>query len=397
MTRGLALLVSLLTAPTVIYCEPQARPQLYLISGYPEYRVSALRSTGMTPVLMELSCFGYLSPVTVDYELRLLMISTSSPPSACVVSMDKPADAHAIEFNVGDNGPGFHLARTHGRVDPVLVVYLIGDMRKLEESLLGFDTKTDRPIALTWDIYKDLEITGGTLGNESGTDWLYLRQFEGGQLVIRIAQRIFEIGPILPQDLRFNSKDPDVRPKLFLNNSHYMLVANGKSVIDGKSLTYRILDKQTNQWYKFVVPGNSSFLVRGFGSWVGGLVTDSLPPGQFRLSPGRHALTPGRHYGEGLEAFDEYLARFSLYQPGTLFLYDLNTKRYYQWDNGDGDSEILLVENGEVFYRVDRSIFRAKIGDKEIGKPELLIKDDDVPYVHWAFFGPALPAAPKSR
>jgi hypothetical protein len=68
-------------------------------------------------------------------------------------------------------------------------------------------------------------------------------------------------------------------------------------------------------------------------------------------------------------------------------------RRYYQWDTHDADSEVILVEDGQVYYRVDQAIYRAKIGEKELDKPELLVEDKEVPGIHWAFFGPTTPVA----
>jgi len=47
-----------------------------------------------------------------------------------------------------------------------------------------------------------------------------------------------------------------------------------------------------------------------------------------------------------------------------------------------------------VYYRVDNAIYRAPIGEKELGKPELLVEDNVVRGIHWAFFGPAPPSQP---
>ena len=92
------------------------------------------------------------------------------------------------------------------------------------------------------------------------------------------------------------------------------------------------------------------------------------------------------------DTVDDYLQDGAMYRPGTLFLYDVAGGRYYQWDTHDGDSEVILVEDGQVYYRVDQAIYRAKIGEKALDKPELLVEDEAVPGIHWAFFGPATPA-----
>jgi hypothetical protein len=206
-------------------------------------------------------------------------------------------------------------------------------------------------------------------------------------LVIPVARRVFEIGPHLPQDLRFSS---EVLLKLFLNNSHFMAVGNSTFVQSARELTYLILDKPKNQWISLVVPGNLSWNVRAFATCLTGMVDESLRGRKFRLSPGRFAA-PAR---PELESIDTYLERDDLYRPGILFLYDVESRRYYQWETHQADSEIILVEGGQVYYRVDDAIYRASIRGKELGKPELVVEDDAVHRIHWAFFGPAPPKAP---
>lgn len=58
------------------------------------------------------------------------------------------------------------------------------------------------------------------------------------------------------------------------------------------------------------------------------------------------------------------------------------------------DSEILTVrDDGLVLYRVNDSIFAAQIEGDKLGKPALVVKDEDVPEVHWVFWSPAATGA----
>jgi hypothetical protein len=64
----------------------------------------------------------------------------------------------------------------------------------------------------------------------------------------------------------------------------------------------------------------------------------------------------------------------------------VKTRDYLEWDTKQGDSEILLVANNEVYYRVSDEIFKAPIlNGKKLGKAKLLIKNEVVPDIHWAF------------
>jgi hypothetical protein len=59
-------------------------------------------------------------------------------------------------------------------------------------------------------------------------------------------------------------------------------------------------------------------------------------------------------------------------------------------DTGQEDSEILTVrDDGLVLYRVNDSIFSAQIEGDKLSKPLLVVKDEDVPEVHWVFWSPS--------
>jgi len=44
------------------------------------------------------------------------------------------------------------------------------------------------------------------------------------------------------------------------------------------------------------------------------------------------------------------------------------------------------VDSGRILYRVNDSIFSAQIEGDKPTKPTLIVKDDDVPEVHWVFW-----------
>jgi hypothetical protein len=71
--------------------------------------------------------------------------------------------------------------------------------------------------------------------------------------------------------------------------------------------------------------------------------------------------------------------------PGRLFLYDANTERLYTIVTHQGDSEILLVEDGTVYYRASDRLYSAPITNLGLGEPKLLAKSDVVRDAHWAF------------
>ena len=305
--------------------------------------------------------------------------------------MDRPGEVRTFEVTERGRFLGLsHFVDIPGKPLQLLFNFFNDDVgtggKPLTELLRTFDTYADQWVPTPPDVYRYVRITGGRSGYKQGGDELGLRQFEGGQLVIPRAQRVFQIGPPLPKQLWFSPEDG---PSLFLNNSYMTVVSNLVLVRTSKQISYLVLEKHSGEWRRLTIPGNASWNVRAFRSWIAGMVEESLYGEQFLISPGRHKPIPRNQF----DTVDGYLQNEAIYRPGKLFLYDVPGRRYYQWDTHDADSEVILVEDGQVYYRVDQAIYRAKIGEKELDKPELLVEDKEVPGIHWAFFGPTTPVA----
>jgi hypothetical protein len=82
---------------------------------------------------------------------------------------------------------------------------------------------------------------------------------------------------------------------------------------------------------------------------------------------------------------DENFAHSLNVFPGRLHLYNIETERVFTIETKQGDSEILLVENNAVYYRVSDRLYSAPITDKGIGTAKLIATDDIIRDSHWAF------------
>ncbi len=342
----------------------------------------------------------FLNFVIADSELRLLVMggSLQMPTELQFISMDMPDSWTSI--TLGAQGSLF-LADTN-LTDlkvrgPLLLLRLLDDKLLAPTQVFkAYDTGSGKWAAFSPESYPRLRITGGTAGY-AFADPEGLRSHGNGQLVLVLisGNRELPFGPPLPPALRYPTTE---YPDLWLNDTEMAVVSNAGRRKGDDKVVFRLLDKRRNEWTQLIVPGDKSFNVRAFGPWMAGIIAESQEqdPKTFRLSPGRRM--PGM---EGLfRTIDEYLYLpedpfYSLYRPGKLFLYNVQTRRYYEWDTHDGDCEVLLVEDGQVYYRVDQAIYRAKIGEKELERPELLVEDEAVRGIHWAFFGPKGPVQPK--
>lgn len=70
---------------------------------------------------------------------------------------------------------------------------------------------------------------------------------------------------------------------------------------------------------------------------------------------------------------------------GRLHIFDADTGDLFRIDTHQGDSEILLIDSGNVYYRVSNGIYTARISHDGVGRSRLLIRDDAVSDAHWAF------------
>ena len=178
-----------------------------------------------------------------------------------------------------------------------------------------------------------------------------------------------------------------------VNTDNYLIYhITDSSYYDPKNklgaLKILIYDKNIKEWSNYHFKGDlSSYAL--FDNWLVGEVINYY-------SNKSKAQTPGAKYrsrsmrGTGMP-MDFLFEEKKIYCPGTLFLFNLKTKKYIEWQtyqNGEpqGDSEIVLVEDNVVYYRINDEIYKASILDGEkLGKAVLIVKDSRVPDIHWAF------------
>jgi hypothetical protein len=187
------------------------------------------------------------------------------------------------------------------------------------------------------------------------------------------------MGYQIPESLRRNF---DIRvTNLTINDSHVFAVGIG----DGKGRQgYRdlIFRKSDRTWHTFPLQTGAANL-RGFGRYIGALAVHA------RTSPiagsagietwkaGDGKTGPDLSIRTHLSG-DDYL--------GDLYLYDVETDKVFPIVTHDGDSEILLVENNLVYYRVSDHLYSAPIESDHVGPPQLLATGDPIRGAHWAFF-----------
>ena len=137
--------------------------------------------------------------------------------------------------------------------------------------------------------------------------------------------------------------------------------------------------------------------IRSFSDWISGYEAYDLTFTIFNKvekfkqpMPGKEFRpTGGSKYGP---CFDQQAEFFKAYMTGMLFIYNITTGKYIEWqalENGklQADSEVLLIENNTVYYRINDKLYQANVvKDTKLSKPKLLAQDPAVRDIHWLFF-----------
>ena len=151
----------------------------------------------------------------------------------------------------------------------------------------------------------------------------------------------------------------------------------------GNSVDMFVHDRVHLRWKTIQIEGNLS-RSRLFGSWVATVV---------EMFSAEQKPRPGAE-NERETATDRLPSVRQLYAyghangwlPGVLVLQNLEDDRKIRIETGQEDSEILSVRGDQVLYRVNDTIYQAVIVGDKLQPASVVVKDDDVPEVHWVFW-----------
>jgi len=256
--------------------------------------------------------------------------------------------------------------------------------------ITSINTKTLEQSETSAKSYKNVIAYGYTDGSIDGIDYVNIYK-QNGVINARVAEWVENnqnpsIPILLSNDLKNGNYDVDV---LLVNNDLISILANrDKKKTENDNLKHLwIFNKKQNIWHQKALKGN----VKGYANyWVSGIVTEA-EKGK-RDNPGKKEIVKVDEFGDKYDIsvkrtgimFDAIVDE-STYYPGILFLYNIDTKQYIEIDTKQADSEVLLVEDDMVYYRVFDEIFQAKIGKDKLENITILTKDDVVPDIHWMF------------
>ena len=121
---------------------------------------------------------------------------------------------------------------------------------------------------------------------------------------------------------------------------------------------------------------------RAFGSTVA-VAEAQTKDGQHRESAGRGSWRNARS-ANGPHIRGK-LEEAKVVYSGRLLLVDTATGKFRTIATGQGDSEVLLVEGPDVYYRVNNRLYHATLTVDGVSASRLLTEADVITDVHWAF------------
>jgi hypothetical protein len=187
--------------------------------------------------------------------------------------------------------------------------------------------------------------------------------------------------------ISFDYEVPSMLRKDFEATNSSILVSNSQAVALGLAdaeRRYRILvfRRSDKTWHPLPVPSERFPMIRGFGEFMAVTEKRAKSPKNPETA-GRSEWRKGRSkMGPVIEG--RFHADENVY-PGRLYLYDVVNDRVHKIVTNQGDSEVLLVESGTVYYRVTDRLYAAPITDAGVGNARLLATAEAVRDAHWAF------------
>jgi len=169
----------------------------------------------------------------------------------------------------------------------------------------------------------------------------------------------------------------------------HILVSNpdlfAVSITDyGASREQRLLvfRKRDKTWLR-VPKVSEKFAVRGFGTFLA--ITAAQARGAGMTESAGRAEWRTERTGSGPSLMVQ-MREFGVVYPGRIHLYDAATERVRDIVTNQGDSEVILVEGGTVYYRASDRLYSAVITEAGLGPARLLVAGEAIRDAHWAFF-----------
>lgn len=327
-----------------------------------------------------------------------------SPRAVSIIHTDAPERVDDVLFNSDAWTP------THSGSSAATAYVALAEPRASSIDLLlpiskDFSHPTDTTLV---SVSGDLTASGPRVQSNNWNEYAVLRREgdPGGPvpaqgLIGAVSDDKLVFPPAFGHPVVIDTLSPEVREAANGTTFHYFLIIaatpryllirleyspeDRSSGEVGNSQEMFIHDRTNNSWTTVQIEGNES-RSRIFDPWLATVVGMLDDPSHERPVP-----TPDLRRKFATDRLPNVQEAYA-YQggtglPGILLLQNIEDGRKIRIETGQIDSEILWVGNGTVLYRVNDTIYQARIVGSQIQNSRVLVKDDDVPEVHWVFWG----------
>ena len=371
-----------------------ASAQLHLITGspIPEETVGfpsglfRISGTGAVEKVVDLMTSPGTDWIAASQDLRKAVLAPKNPWRQPVVVVDfdtptavkrcqEPYDTFIVArwlLDLPDRGPAYSEVLSPG-----------GHVIEMRSMVLDRSVPCDQSFAKIDPSDARYLIASGQAGvaDVGGYDWMGVLINDDGTIT-----RLYPDGTAAVFPYRVPAgmfRDLAHRSCMLIANTRQLLAV---SVIDyAAPATYRLLifRKGDQTWHRVPYMGESTSYERAFGDYIAEVAAIRKGPGVTAESAGRAEWTKERTAtGPGMSR--RFAASYAVF-PGHLYLYNAATGQTYTNNTHQGDSEILLVEDGVVYYRASDRLYRATIGADGLSAGTLLATSDVIRDAHWAF------------
>ena len=367
--------------------------QLHLITGSPNpnapsgYTSTLFRVTtegAVQKVVNLVTDAGGTEWIAASQDLRKAVLVFKDTDQSVVVDFDKAAIVkNCTNPPDPDNGPVEHwLLDLPGKGAVYAENLSRGTRIKIRAMVLDPTVPCSQSFAPMEPANAKYLVASGVAGvaTSGGYDWMHAGIGEDGT-----PTRFFGNGVAALFDYRVplamfsDLLQPDA---LVVANNKRLFVLNLIDYSRPESRRLLIFRKSDRTWHRLPNMGETTVSTRVFGDFIA--VTAEKPKGATaRESAGRKEWrTEIAETGPGMSSlFHDSDSVF----PGRLYLYDASTERVYILATNQGDSEVLLVENGVVYYRASDRLYSATLTDKGLAPSSLLATSETIRDAHWAF------------
>mgnify|MGYP004450260663 FL=1 len=311
-----------------------------------------------------------------------------------------------IPYSFKENGNEYYLSITSTQfidVDSTLYICFHGICEEIKESknqtgvlFYSMNANSGKFEKVAPEIYRNVVANNRRLLFRRVTDGMVLK---GDTMLnaLRIATPKYYGNPIFTDNLPPGIKiDPQTAAwaggGLCINTDDIMMLYFYEKEIDAQGMFIRelwIWNKKTKEWRPMTIKTDDASFEYHEGYIMGNYNVSTDNGRILRRKNKSYWTKPMSKYGPHYAPTGDYKSEWvgqAPYSEGDLFLYHVKTHKMIQWNTGHGDSEILMLKDETVYYRVNDKIYKATIlKHKELGDSELIIQNSLIADVHWMF------------